>query len=473
MDEYCVLKSVLDNLCDKMDLNSWTLHENSKGTVCTLRFANVSSILNPQAGEDTRLQKYSKRKFRRQSEKQEIRDSNRMCAFIAKKHAENSTTELDLSQPDDFQFSPSTPVNNPMHSSMSSPLNLEATPFRMSTDINNTSIEAPSMHNVYHQNESNITTEESTDIHSIQFVEENIIEEPYAICENLELEEQFKATESTVLFIPEPCHISDTPVSLRSETVYDPPYVESVPGCDNQTSTCMDVDGLSYDITRLLAFENQRDTEISSSLSSDDPLCGICSAIPPFHTHMLHCPKCSFHLCGSCALMNPIENSHNCYFPPEYIGSNMHGDLRKNEQKSHGPANTDQCVPIGNSPPQYKLSRYKSLEYAYDPSFEADTYFKKLWDSCFVGPYLGNLSIHLAEFYKERTLFKLKRGPGSDYQLLLVSGKNKGVWCKMDPTSGCYSDLVEADGYEFSCGKWTFNIDIIDKAKYPEVYEAD
>ena len=84
---------------------------------------------------------------------------------------------------------------------------------------------------------------------------------------------------------------------------------------------------------------------------------------------------------------------------------------------------------------------------------------------------MGNLSIHLAEFYKERTLFKLKRGPGSDYQLQLVSGKSRGVWCKMDPTSGCYSDLVEADGYEFSCGKWTFNIDIIDKAKYPEVYD--
>ena len=105
MDEHCVLKSVLDNLCDKMDLNSWTLHENSKGTVCTLRFANVSSILNPQAGEDTKLQKYSKRKFRRLSEKQENRDSNRMCAFIAKKHAEKGTTELDLSHSEGIHFS--------------------------------------------------------------------------------------------------------------------------------------------------------------------------------------------------------------------------------------------------------------------------------------------------------------------------------------------------------------------------------
>ena len=201
---------------------------------------------------------------------------------------------------------------------------------------------------------------------------------------------------------------------MISETVYDPlfipPYVESAPTPP------------SYDNIRLLPFEIPLDAERSNSISSEDPLCDICSAVPPLHTHMQYCHKCRFHMCGSCAQMDSIENSHDCYIHPEYIGSNKHSDLRKNEQKSLDTVDTDQCVPE-NPSHQCKLSRYKSLDYAYDPSFDADTYFKNLWDSCFEGPYLGNISIDVAEFYKERTLFKLKRGPGSDYQLLLVSDK--------------------------------------------------
>ena len=37
------LKTLLDTLFCKMDLTSWTVHENVNGTVCTLRFGDSST----------------------------------------------------------------------------------------------------------------------------------------------------------------------------------------------------------------------------------------------------------------------------------------------------------------------------------------------------------------------------------------------------------------------------------------------
>ena len=40
MDEYPILKHLLDSLCMEMNLKSWTVHENQKGVVFTVRFTD-------------------------------------------------------------------------------------------------------------------------------------------------------------------------------------------------------------------------------------------------------------------------------------------------------------------------------------------------------------------------------------------------------------------------------------------------
>ena len=90
MEAYSVLKSVLDQLCGKMDLKSWTIHENSKGTVCTVRFSNDSSILDPAEDHNNVKSglKY-KRKWKCMSDKQGKRDDSRMREFIARKDSQS------------------------------------------------------------------------------------------------------------------------------------------------------------------------------------------------------------------------------------------------------------------------------------------------------------------------------------------------------------------------------------------------
>ena len=73
MDGYIVLKQLLDTLCNNKDLKSYTIHENSGLTVCTIRFGDSSTASNSAPERVT---------FRRKSRYQTQRDKARHDRYI-------------------------------------------------------------------------------------------------------------------------------------------------------------------------------------------------------------------------------------------------------------------------------------------------------------------------------------------------------------------------------------------------------
>ena len=71
MENYTTLKQLLETLFDQKDLKSWTVHDNTLGTICTLRFADVSTA------SATRATPVSKT-FKQKSKYQVQRDKERL-----------------------------------------------------------------------------------------------------------------------------------------------------------------------------------------------------------------------------------------------------------------------------------------------------------------------------------------------------------------------------------------------------------
>ena len=61
MEEYMRLKHLFDSLCCEMKLQSWTVHENQKGVVCTVRFVDpIDPLDSNRAVEGPHTEKWKK-----------------------------------------------------------------------------------------------------------------------------------------------------------------------------------------------------------------------------------------------------------------------------------------------------------------------------------------------------------------------------------------------------------------------------
>ena len=77
MEEYKVLKQMLDTLFGSLDLNSWSIFENKNGiTTCTLRFKTTKDSDTKPKCESSPV------RFKRKSASQQQRDRKRMDTFI-------------------------------------------------------------------------------------------------------------------------------------------------------------------------------------------------------------------------------------------------------------------------------------------------------------------------------------------------------------------------------------------------------
>ena len=121
MEGYTTLHQLLESLCAAKHLKSWTVHDNSVGTVCTLRFCDSDGASNK---EDTTAT------FRRKSQKQLNRDKERMERFKRPNtRSRNLETKRDCDSDSSFVFS------DTGLSTESVCLDTHATSFHMDTHI--------------------------------------------------------------------------------------------------------------------------------------------------------------------------------------------------------------------------------------------------------------------------------------------------------------------------------------------------
>ena len=87
MEDYSTLKQLLESLFDEKDLKSWTVHDNQAGTVCTLRFVNVSN-----ATRET-LPAPKTATFKQKSKYQVKRDRERLESFNNRANTRSQSIE--------------------------------------------------------------------------------------------------------------------------------------------------------------------------------------------------------------------------------------------------------------------------------------------------------------------------------------------------------------------------------------------
>ena len=83
MDKYHTLQNILESLFALKDLKSWTIHENSSGSTCTLRFSNPNSGSEENAKTTT---------FKKKSNYQVNRDRRRMEHYNTRSRANSVVT---------------------------------------------------------------------------------------------------------------------------------------------------------------------------------------------------------------------------------------------------------------------------------------------------------------------------------------------------------------------------------------------
>ena len=109
MEDYKVLKSLLDLLFEECDLKSWTTHENKNGNTVTLRFASVKTATrettNPNTRENCESAGETKVKtFKQKSAYQLKRDKKRMEEFhnerLSRSKTNSDTLHMELRRGD-------------------------------------------------------------------------------------------------------------------------------------------------------------------------------------------------------------------------------------------------------------------------------------------------------------------------------------------------------------------------------------
>ena len=106
--EGTIVKTVLDDLCVKMDMNSWTIHKNKTGTVVTLRFKESAGKMDSDHSDMTNQADYAT--YRRKSQYQINRDNvrNRLHQY---RYEPRDFDSEQIEKPRNSTFSETSPVN--------------------------------------------------------------------------------------------------------------------------------------------------------------------------------------------------------------------------------------------------------------------------------------------------------------------------------------------------------------------------
>ena len=122
-----MIKTVLDDLCEKMSLRSWTVHKNKNGTVCTLRFHDADKMEYNQTYDVDDTERVT---FKRKPQNQMDRDSLRMRMQQYRYQPRESLSES-IEIPRNQDYSETTPVPGLDISPVSQ---LNASVFHMNSD---------------------------------------------------------------------------------------------------------------------------------------------------------------------------------------------------------------------------------------------------------------------------------------------------------------------------------------------------
>ena len=281
MDQHIVLKTLIDNLCGNMDLKSWTVHENSKGTNCVLRFHERADILNTEVTDNQNVQQQRSVTYKRKSSHQVKRDRSRMDSYIQRK--------------------------GPL------PQDSVETP-RLDEDIGYNGLSKPSL-SVDSIHESSALNASALQFHMTEHSNSSVFLSPDITGGNL---------------LPSPQPDTSMIAELTQETPIDTAVMFSLNDITEAFSDC-NAETTAVDNSRLGNFSDLLDNSYASNNStsttnpdasnySSDILCNLCNAIAPFKTSMLYCERCDYHICGSCVISFP-NNSHsvNCIEKLTYV----------------------------------------------------------------------------------------------------------------------------------------------------------
>ena len=303
MEYHTILKSVLNDLCDKQKLTSWTLHENSKGTICTIRFSDISAILDSHSSSFIRPRNTT---YRRKSEYQVIRDRSRMQDFNESNYFPQTVDRNSLN--DNESNSDNQHSDTGLNQQIGSVCSAEANPFRLD--------EEPT--------EAVIGSVCSAEAHQFRLDEE--------------------PTEAVVECTPLISTQMQSPEDQEPSTDLKPD-VPSVAKVYEQNAQMLPPDYLEIDRTQTFDLNSEYDLGAVASLTgsqypnsesventySNDIICDICSATAPHQTSMLYCEKCYFHMCGACAISNPSNHSIDCRNKLRYMSAaEMYPEIPKN-----------------------------------------------------------------------------------------------------------------------------------------------
>ena len=322
MERHVVLKSTLDRLCKLRNLKSWTLHENRRQLVVSMRFSLKEAMMDSGSSDfmDTSDRITYKPKSRYHTE----RDRYRMEYFNRKQLEKDNAENHHLHHNSEMiQRSLSEPVLvlNPK-ASMFTPM-CNSKPFRMDSSA---TTEAPSS-----SADSVMSSECIQNISCVQPSEfnksldelRNSIDEAETLLKQCTLSE-LQCDNDRIEKIQNHCLTMSEPVVEEEYQLPSPLQNE-----------------LRHTVKESCIVEIEQPPQNSSYTShSGDPLCDICSASPPSKTLMLHCEHCYFYMCGSCALTNPINHSINCDHQMTYVNPSV---------PPKPPDNSDQLVPSMSS----------------------------------------------------------------------------------------------------------------------------
>ena len=302
MDQHIVLKTLIDNLCVNMDLKSWTVHENSKGTNCVLRFHERADILNTEVTDDHNVQQQRSVTYKRKSSHQVKRDKSRMDSYIQRKgHLRQDSVETPRLD-EDISYNelskPSLSVDS-IQDSESSALNASAMPFHMTEHSNSSVLHSPD------STGSNLlpsSPQPDTSIIAVQTLDTPI---------SPDAQRYISMEEGNGDYI-------DTAVMSSLNDI-----TETFSDCNAETIAVNNPRlGNYFDLLNNSYASNNSTSTINPDTSnySSDTLCNLCNAIAPFKTSMLYCERCDYHICGSCVISFP-NNSHsvNCIEKLSYV----------------------------------------------------------------------------------------------------------------------------------------------------------
>ena len=275
MEGHTVLKKLLDDLCGTKDLRSWTVHQNSNSTVCTVRFHEPAAILDSRDSSSDINSQQKTIAYKRKSVNQLNRDKSRINHFRRQNEQQNFGQTVETRRCDNQSADSHSKPSPIPYLEYSSVLSATASPFHMSEH---------STDQLYEASIQSIGSDSPPEIEilevnlpsggSVSSISEDSVDMPLNSSEQLN-------------DIVDKENIVEKPVMPRSDINTNSNTSPSKYNPD--TSDCSDI------------------------------LCKACDALAPFNTNMLHCEKCHYYVCGPCLYSPYNEHPLICGEPLVYL----------------------------------------------------------------------------------------------------------------------------------------------------------